>query len=94
MSIMAKPKLAPIPRRSSEMTPIAAGIAPQVSEEPAFEKVTLTGSSELRERARFALIKFKVSESALHDVALRLFLNLPEARQREALRGFGRRRKV
>jgi hypothetical protein len=88
---MAKVKPAPAQRRS---TAIVEANGPQAAApEPAFEKITMTVPSDLREAVALATVKLKVSESAFYTAGARELLNMPEARQRVALRGAGKRRK-
>jgi hypothetical protein len=90
---MAKQKPAPIERRSSAIVE-AITTPPVVASEPAFEKITMTVPSDVREAVALATVKLKVSESAFYTAGVRLLLGLPEARQRQELRGAGKRRKL
>jgi hypothetical protein len=91
-SMAARQKPAPTQRRSPAS---AEEIGPQAAApEPPFEKITMTVPSDLREAVALAAVKLKVSESAFYTAGARELLNIPEARQRLALRGAGKRRKT
>jgi hypothetical protein len=59
-----------------------------------FAKLSLSIAADLARALRIAaVVEHNVSESALVEVALRRFLELPAAEQAKALDGIGRRRK-
>jgi hypothetical protein len=60
-----------------------------------FAKLSLSIAADLARALRIAaVVEHNVSESALVEVALRRFLELPAAEQAKALDGIGRRRKT
>lgn len=71
--------------------PAAVPEAPPAS---GFAKLSLSVAADLARALRIAaVVEHNVSESALVEVALHRFLELPVAEQKSALVGIGRRRK-
>ncbi len=86
----AKPapaKLAPAKAAPAKLAPAKAALV-------GFAKLSLSIAADLARALRIAaVVEHNVSESALVEVALRRFLELPAAEQAKALDGIGRRRK-
>ncbi len=86
------PELAPAKPASAKQAPTKP--APAKPALVGFAKLSLSISADLARALRIAaVVEHNVSESALVEVALRRFLELPAAEQAKALDGIGRRRK-
>jgi hypothetical protein len=79
---------------STPPKPPAPTVLPEAAPASGFAKLSLSVATDLARALRIAaVVEHNVSESALVEVALRRFLELPAAEQSRALVGVGRRRK-